>query len=310
MSEMETQRLACDASGVRTAADILCKGGLVAFPTETVYGLGADARNGKAVARIYAAKGRPAFNPLIVHVCSLAAARRYGVFDADMMRLADQFWPGPLSLVVPLAADHGLSPLVTAGLDTVALRVPEHPLAQTLLTEFDGPVAAPSANPSGQISPTKADHVIAGLAGRINAVIDGGACRVGLESTIVSGAPPALLRPGGVAQEDIEALTGPLARAGTGITAPGQLNSHYAPRAALRLHARTAHSGELLLGFGSVSGDLNLSPTGDLIEAAANLFGHLHMLDAQDRPIAVARIPDTGLGRAINDRLERAAAPR
>ncbi|MFL4470263.1 L-threonylcarbamoyladenylate synthase [Tateyamaria armeniaca] len=310
MSDMETQRLASDASGVRSAAEILRSGGLVAFPTETVYGLGADARDGQAVARIYEAKGRPAFNPLIVHVGSLEAAQRHGVFNSDMLRLAHRFWPGPLSLVVPLAPDHGLSPLVTAGLDTVALRVPAHPLAQALLSAFDGPVAAPSANPSGRISPTTADHVLAGLSGRIDAVLDGGACTVGLESTIVGGTPLALLRHGGVAQEEIEALTGPLSKAGGGITAPGQLASHYAPRAALRLDANRANPDELLLGFGAVTGDLNLSPTGDLVEAAANLFGHLHALDAQGKPIAVAPIPDTSLGRAINDRLRRAAAPR
>ncbi len=307
---METQRLTSDAHGLTRAADMLSRGGLVAFPTETVYGLGADARNGTAVARIYAAKGRPAFNPLIVHVPSLAAARRYGVFDAATLRLAQAFWPGPLSLVVPLAPDHGLSPLVTAGLDTVALRVPAHPLAQALLAKFGGPVAAPSANPSGRISPTTADHVLAGLSGRIDAVVDGGACTVGLESTIIGGTPLALLRPGGVAREDIEAIAGPLARPSEQITAPGQLASHYAPDAALRLDADHAEPGEVLLGFGPMACDMNLSKTGDPVEAAANLFGHLHALDTRGQPIAVAPIPDIGLGQAINDRLRRAAEPR
>ncbi len=307
---MDTQRLVSDPSGLNAAADILGSGGLVAFPTETVYGLGADARDGEAVARIYAAKGRPAFNPLIVHVADVAAAQRYGLFDVATRKVADAFWPGPLSLVVPLAPDHGLSPLVTAGLDTVALRVPAHPLAHALLTRFDGPVAAPSANPSGRISPTTAGHVMAGLSGRIDAVLDGGACSVGLESTIIGGTPLALLRPGGVAQEDIEAITGPLAVASEQITAPGQLASHYAPNAALRLNADHAEPGEVLLGFGPMPCDLNLSDRGDLVEAAANLFGQLHALDARGAPIAVAPIPNTGLGRAINDRLQRAAAPR
>lgn len=307
---METQLLASDASGVATASDMLSRGNLVAFATETVYGLGADARNGAAVARVYEAKGRPSFNPLIVHVANLDHAQRYGTFDAQALALAAQFWPGPLSIVVPLAPGHGLSELVTAGLDTVALRVPAHPGAQALLTQFDGPVAAPSANPSGRISPTTPDHVLAGLNGKIDAVLDGGACAVGLESTIVGGKPLALLRQGGVSQEHIQEITGPLAQAGPDITAPGQLASHYAPRATLRLNATAADPGEALLGFGPSPCDLNLSPSSNLIEAAANLFAHLHALDAQNKPIAVAPVPDTGLGRAINDRLKRAAAPR
>lgn len=310
MNEHSTERLTDDSAGINAAARILGKGGLVAFPTETVYGLGADARDGRAVAAVFAAKGRPGFNPLIVHVASLDAARRYGVFDAQMTRLATAFWPGPLTLVAPLAPSHGLSPLVTAGLDHVGVRVPAHPLAQHLLAAFDGPIAAPSANPSGRISPTTADHVLSGLAGKIDAVLDGGACTVGLESTIVGGQPPALLRHGGIATEDIEALTGPLAQAGEGISAPGQLASHYAPHARVRLNAESARAGEAFLGFGDGPCDLNLSATGDLIEAAANLFGHLHTLDAREQRIAVAHIPDHGLGRAINDRLKRAAAPR
>lgn len=307
---MTAQRLVSDTAGIDTAGGILSAGGLVAFPTETVYGLGADARDGQAVARIYAAKGRPDFNPLIVHVPDLETARRYGTFDADMLRLAQAFWPGPMTLVVPLAPDHGLSPLVTAGLDSVGLRVPAHPLAQQLLRAFGGPIAAPSANPSGRISPTTADHVLAGLGKRIDAVLDGGACAVGLESTIVGGTPLALLRPGGVAQEAIEAITGPLAAPMDQITAPGQLASHYAPRGSVRLNAQGAQPGEALLGFGPMPCTLNLTETSDLIEAAANLFGHLHHLDSLGQPIAVAPIPETGLGRAINDRLRRAAAPR
>ena len=307
---METQRLASDAHGIARAAELLGKGGVGAFATETVYGLGADARNGTAVAQVYAAKGRPSFNPLIVHVANLEMAQRFGVFDAPHLALAQHFWPGPLSIVVPLTANHGLSSLVTAGLSTVALRVPAHPQAQRLLAQFNGPVAAPSANPSGRISPTTPDLVMAGLRGRIDAVLDGGTCTVGLESTIIGGTPLALLRQGGLSQEDIESITGPLAAAGPDITAPGQLASHYAPRAAIRLDAAAAQGGELLLGFGSMDCDLNLSPASNLTEAAANLFAHLHTLDAQNRPIAVAPIPDTGLGAAINDRLKRAAAPR
>lgn len=308
--DMDTEQLASDAAGIARAADFLSAGRLVAFATETVYGLGADARNGKAVGLVYAAKGRPSFNPLIVHVADLEMAQRHGEFDDQALALAEEFWPGPLSIVVPLAPGHGLSSLVTAGLDTVALRVPAHPVARALLARFNGPVAAPSANPSGRISPTTPAHVMAGLKGKIDAILDGGTCAVGLESTIVGGSPPALLRHGGISEAQIADITGPLATPGPEITAPGQLTSHYAPNAPLRLNADTARPDEALLGFGPMACDLNLSPTGDLIEAAANLFAHLHTLDAQGRPIAVAPIPDTGLGRAINDRLTRAAAPR
>ncbi|MEM8654834.1 MAG: L-threonylcarbamoyladenylate synthase [Pseudomonadota bacterium] len=310
MNKIETAVLNAEATGVAEAARLLSAGALVSFPTETVYGLGADARNGTAVARIFEAKGRPRFNPLIVHVPDLETARRYVRLSETQDKLARAFWPGPITLVAPLAEGHGLSPLVTAGLDTLAIRVPAHPVAQDVLRVFDGPVAAPSANPSGRISPTTAAHVLDGLRGRIDAVVEAGACPVGLESTIVGGAPLALLRPGGLAQEDIEAVVGPLAAAGTAITAPGQLASHYAPAATVRLNANAAHPGELLLGFGPMQSDLNLSMTGDLVEAAAKLFGHLHALDARGQPIAVVPIPNCGLGRAINDRLRRAATPR
>ncbi|TMM55515.1 L-threonylcarbamoyladenylate synthase [Sulfitobacter sabulilitoris] len=314
MPQKTTRTLRPDAAGIAAAADILRAGGLAAFPTETVYGLGADARNGAAVAAIYEAKGRPSFNPLIVHVASAVIARRYGLWSDLAERLAAPFWPGPLTLVLPLRDGHGLSSLVTAGLGTVAIRVPEHPVAQALLAAFDGPVAAPSANPSGRISPTTAAHVLDGLSGRIDAVIDGGPCPVGLESTIVGlgGDAPTLLRAGGLPSEAIEAALGhALTQPREGaITAPGQLGSHYAPAAHVRLGATAAGEGELLLGFGPMDCDLNLSPAGDLTEAAANLFDHLHRLDARGRPIAVAAIPDHGLGRAINDRLRRAAAPR
>ncbi|MEP1587731.1 MAG: L-threonylcarbamoyladenylate synthase, partial [Tateyamaria sp.] len=230
MRKTTAKHLTNDNEGIAAAVRFLNDGRLVAFATETVYGLGADARDGQAVARIYDAKGRPQFNPLIVHVQDFDTAQRYGVFDAQAAQLAAAFWPGPLTLVVPLATGHGLSPLVTAGLGTVGIRVPAHPLARQLLAAFDGPIAAPSANPSGRISPTTADHVLAGLSDRIDAVLDGGPCPVGLESTIVGGAPLALLRHGGLAQNDIEALSGPLAAAGPDIRAPGQLASHYAPR--------------------------------------------------------------------------------
>jgi len=312
---LSTERLLPDAHGYSRAAEILRDGGRVAFPTETVYGLGGDARNDRAVAGIFEAKARPRFNPLIVHVDSAEAARAYVEWSEGAERLAGAFWPGPLTMVLPLKPGTSLSPLVTAELPTLAIRVPAHPVAQALLHTFGGPVAAPSANPSGRISPTSAAHVLAGLDGRIEAVLDGGTCDVGVESTIlglVDG--PVLLRPGGIAVEEIEAVIGNrVARHtdGDAISAPGQLASHYAPGATVRLNATTRQEGELLLGFGTVDCDLNLSPTGDLREAAANLFGHLHRLDAQGaKAIAVSPIPDAGLGQAINDRLRRAAAPR
>jgi L-threonylcarbamoyladenylate synthase len=310
-----TELLQAEAAGFDRAAEIWRTGGLVAFPTETVYGLGADARDDLAVARIFEAKGRPRFNPLIVHVESAARARDF-VQWSDMAEIvASAFWPGPLTLVLPLREGAGLSPLVTADLPTLAVRVPAHPVARALLQAFGGPVAAPSANPSGRISPTEAGHVMAGLAGRIEAVVDGGVCPVGLESTILGLAnEPVLLRPGGVPVEALEAALGqPLARRaeGAALSAPGQMRSHYAPGAKVRLEAEAARPGEVMLGFGPVEADLNLSRAGDLTEAAANLFHHLHALDGMGAEgIAVSPIPETGLGRAINDRLRRAAAPK
>ena len=309
------QRLAPDADGLAAAAQVLRDGALVAFPTETVYGLGADARNDAAVAGIFAAKARPSFNPLIVHVADIAMARRYVTFNDVAERLAAAFWPGALTLVLPLRADAGIAPLVTAGLPTLAVRVPDHPVGQGLLAAFDGPIAAPSANPSGRISPTTAAHVATGLGGRIGALIEGGASGVGVESTIVSCAtPPKLLRAGGVPQEALEAGLGTtLTRDETPerVIAPGQLESHYAPNAKLRLNAAMAAPDEVLLGFGPVDATFNLSPAGDVIEAAATLFGMLHRIDAAGVPkIAVSPIPEVGLGRAINDRLRRAAADR
>lgn len=310
-----TEILRPDAAGIARAAELLAAGELTAFPTETVYGLGADARNGVAVAKVYEAKGRPSFNPLIAHVASAEAARRYVQWNKAAEALAQAFWPGPLSLVLPLKVGHGISELVTAGLSTLAVRVPAHPAAHAMLEALNGPVAAPSANPSGRISPTTAAHVLAGLDGKIAAVLDDGPCGVGLESTIVglAGDDPLLLRPGGLAAEEIEAVLGrPLVMrdASDPLTAPGQLLSHYAPDSAVRLNALEPQGEELLLGFGPMDCDLNLSETGDLAEAAANLFGHLHKLDALARPIAVAPVPHHGLGQAINDRLQRAAAPK
>ncbi|MCB1334706.1 MAG: threonylcarbamoyl-AMP synthase [Roseivivax sp.] len=315
MSAHQTQLLPATPEGTARAAALLRDGALVAFPTETVYGLGADAGNDTAVAQIYQAKGRPSFNPLIVHVADAAAAQALVHWSPEAEALAAAFWPGPLTLVLPLRPGARVSRLVTAGLDTLAVRVPAHPVARALLGAFGGPVAAPSANRSGQISPTAAAHVMAGLSGRIAAVLDGGACPVGLESTIVGleGAP-CLLRPGGVPAEEIDRVLGTSAtrRAeGAAISAPGQLQSHYAPGAAVRLNAVNWRAGEARLGFGPVDCDLNLSPGGDLVEAAANLFAYLHRLDdAGATVIAVSPIPETGLGAAINDRLRRAAAPR
>ncbi|WP_316190095.1 MULTISPECIES: L-threonylcarbamoyladenylate synthase [unclassified Bradyrhizobium] len=320
----ETRLLPADPAGIDAAAATLARGGLVAFPTETVYGLGADAANAGAIARLYAAKGRPAFNPLIAHVADLAAARRIGRFDATAEKLAAAFWPGPLTLVLPKTADCAVAELATAGLDTVAIRVPAHPLAHTLLAAFGGPVVAPSANISGHVSPTTAAHVQADLTGRIDLILDGGPVHVGVESTIVGCfEQPSLLRPGGVPTEAIEAVLGerlarPSAEAAAP-SAPGMLASHYAPRAAVRLEATSLAPGEALLAFGSqtlhgadrAAAVLNLSPTGDLAEAATHLFGYLRALDAKDaRAIAVMPIPHEGLGEAINDRLRRAAAPR
>ncbi|KAA9010562.1 L-threonylcarbamoyladenylate synthase [Histidinibacterium aquaticum] len=309
-----TLRLAPDDAGLARAAALLAEGRTVAFPTETVYGLGADARSDAAVAGIFAAKDRPRFNPLIVHLPDAEAVGTLCELPPGAERLA-RFWPGALTLVLPLREGAPVSPLVTAGLPTLAVRVPDHPVARALLAAFGGPVAAPSANPSGRLSPTTADHVLAGLEGRISAVLDGGACGVGVESTIVSLAgAPALLRAGGLPAERIEeALGQPLTRPAQGETptAPGQLASHYAPAGRVRLGIETPERGETHLGFGAIRGDLSLSESGDLTEAAARLFAALHEIDRSGAErIAVAPIPDHGLGAAINDRLRRAAAPR
>nr|WP_249139521.1 L-threonylcarbamoyladenylate synthase [Bradyrhizobium japonicum] len=325
---LETLILPAGEAGAEAAARTLAAGGLVAFPTETVYGLGADAANAAAIAHLYAAKGRPAFNPLIAHVADIAAARRIGRFDARALRLAEAFWPGPLTLVVPKADDCPVADLATAGLDTVAIRIPAHPVAQAILRAFGGAVVAPSANISGHVSPTLAAHVESDLSGRIDLIVDGGPVAVGVESTIVGCFEvPMLLRPGGLSRERIEAVLGaPLARPPVEAEsddsqplAPGMLASHYAPRANVRLDAREVMPGEALLAFGpsrlpgidDAAAVMNLSPTGDLDEAAANLFGYLRSLDAQSpRAIAVMAIPEQGLGEAINDRLRRAAIAR
>ncbi|WP_420327795.1 L-threonylcarbamoyladenylate synthase [Mameliella sp.] len=313
---MPALRLSASTQDLTRAAGTLAEGGLVAFPTETVYGLGADARQDHAVARIYKAKERPEFNPLIVHVADLDAAKELVIWSEAAQALADAFWPGPLTLVLPLREGAHVSRLVTAGLDSLAVRMPAAPVAQNLLRAFGGPVAAPSANRSGQISPTRAAHVIEGLGDRIEAVVDGGPCAVGLESTILglTGTPPTLLRPGGITEEALSKVLDTriaLRRETDGITAPGQTRSHYAPRARVRLNAVEFEPGEARLGFGAVACDLNLSPGEDLTEAAANLFEFLHRLDATGAStIAVTPIPHLGLGIAINDRLSRAAAER
>jgi len=325
MTNRNTIRFSNSDRGLRAALSLLRKGGLVAFPTETVYGLGADARDEKAVAAIYAAKGRPAHNPVIVHVAKTADAINLIELPEAGRKAAQLFWPGPLTLVAPVRAASGVAAICRAGADTLAVRVPAHPLAQKLLSCFAGPIAAPSANRSGQVSPTTADHVMEELTSRIDGVIEGGACKVGLESTILGfdvDGTPRLLRPGGIALEALESALGKV-RSDAVIddqapSAPGQLSSHYAPGAQLRLNAEDPSLGEAWLGFGAEPQrgsaiTFNLSASGNLDEAATNLFAALRLLDEGLNgfgTIAVATIPEEGLGRAINDRLRRAAAPR
>lgn len=307
-----------DTAAIERAAELLRDGKLVAFPTETVYGLGADATNGRAVAKIFAAKERPRFNPLIVHVASRDQASKYANFSPPARDLAAAFWPGALTLVLPRARDCTLSELVSAGLDTVALRVPSHPIAQQLLSESGGPIAAPSANASGRISATTAEHVRKSLDGKVDLILDGGPTTIGLESTVIGfeEGKPILFRAGAIARKELEKIAGPFAeQSDAQIHSPGQLASHYAPRAPLRVMAQSVNATEALLAFGprvptGARLTLNLSATGDLREAAANLFNMLHTLDATGLPIAVMPIPPDGLGEAINDRLARAAARR
>jgi L-threonylcarbamoyladenylate synthase len=325
---LTTQILAANDAAVAAAARFLAQGGLVAFPTETVYGLGADAGNTAAITRLYQAKGRPAFNPLIAHVGDLDAARRIGRFDATATALAEAFWPGPLTLVLPKTLDCAVADLATAGLDTIAIRVPAHPIARSILRAFGGAVVAPSANLSGHVSPTTAGHVQSDLMGRIDLIVDGGAVTVGVESTIVGCFDqPMLLRPGGLPREEIERVLGRALQQPPGDVdsassqplAPGMLASHYAPRTRVRLNAFRVEAGEALLAFGpamvpgtdAAAAVMNLSPRSNVDEAAANLFGYLRALDLGGaRAIAVMPIPRHGLGEAINDRLGRAAMGR
>ena len=301
-----TKVLPFNDGSIAEAARLILAGEPVAIATETVYGLAADATNAEAIARIYEAKGRPAFNPLIVHVPNFASAQTIGQLDEKARALARCYWPGPLTLVVPLRITSRIASIVTAGLRTVGIRVPAHPAMQALLRETGKPLAAPSANASGSISPTRAEHVLNSLGGKIPLLIDAGATERGLESTIIAatGGPLRLLRPGPI-DVDADLSTDPK------IEAPGQLASHYAPSKPLRLNADRAAAEEIMIGFGEVTGDATLSASGDLIEAAAHLFDLLHQAEASAKlRIAVAPIPDEGLGRAINDRLRRAAAPR
>jgi len=301
---METRVLPFNDDAIAEAARLILAGEPVAVPTETVYGLAADATNAEAVARIYEAKGRPSFNPLIVHVSDILEAQQLGHFDAQAHGLANEHWPGPLTLVLPLTEGSGIASIVTAGLPTIGLRVPSHPAMQALLRAVGRPLAAPSANLSGSISPTRAGHVLKSLGGRIPLIVDDGATQRGLESTIVAatGGLLRLLRPGPI---DVEAENA----SGAQIEAPGQLASHYAPSKPLRLNANSAAADEYLIGFGAVAGDSSLSLSGDLVGAASRLFDLLHQADASAKPrIAVASVPEHGLGAAINDRLQRAAA--
>jgi L-threonylcarbamoyladenylate synthase len=303
---LQTKVLPYGPAAIAAATRLILAGQPVAVPTETVYGLAGDATSGEAVARIYAAKGRPDFNPLIVHVRDMEQALGIARFEKAALDLAIRFWPGPLTLVLPLGDGAPIASLATAGLPTVALRCPAHPAMRDLLASTGRPLAAPSANASGRISPTRADHVLASLGGRIELIVDGGATSLGLESTIVAveGERLRVLRPGPVLLGDVEP-------AGVAIEAPGQLQSHYAPTKPVRLDASAREANEWLIGFGEIEGDSSLSRSGDLIEAASLLFERLHEAEAQDRPrIAVVPIPRYGLGIAINDRLQRAAAPR
>lgn len=301
---METRVLPYSDDAIAEACRLILAGEPVAVATETVYGLAADATNPNAVARIYEAKGRPRFNPLIVHVSELAAAERIGAFDDVSRALSKEHWPGPLTVVVPLRADAGIASIVSAGLATIGLRVPSHPAMQALLQAAERPLAAPSANASGSISPTRAEHVLKSLSGRIPLIVDSGPAERGIESTIIAstGGPLRLLRRGPIQLDAILA-------SGDEIEAPGQMASHYAPSKPLRLNVSDAAADEYLIGFGPIAGDSNLSSAGDLTEAAARLFDLLHEADASAKPrIAVAPVPDEGLGAAINDRLKRAAA--
>ena len=309
-----TEKVLADAAGIARAAEILRAGGLVAVPTETVYGLAARADSEEAVAQIFAAKGRPSFNPLIVHVSDADQARALVAMEPRALALADRFWPGPLTLVLPRHENAAVTSSIHAGLPTLAVRCPAHPVMRAVLDELAIPVAAPSANASETVSPTTPEHVLATLDGRIDAVLDAGASERGLESTIVALRQDggwSLLREGPIGREILEDALGSEASNGRGIEAPGQMRRHYAPGKPLRLNARNAEPGEFLIGFGAIEGDVTLSATGDVNEAASRLYACLHLAAASDKPrIAVAPVPEDAVGRAINDRLRRAAAPR
>ena len=312
---MQTKIFNTSRHDLSKASELIKSGGTLAFPTETVYGLGADATNKLAVAKIFQAKGRPSFNPLIIHCFSIEQIQTFAIWSAEAQTVADKFWPGPLTMVLPLSPNSQISSLALAGLQTVAIRMPNHSVAQSLLKLANTPIAAPSANPSGAVSATKAQHVISRLNGKIEGIISGNSSKIGLESTIISFLPePSILRFGAIDESDISEILGldlKKKRKDVKITAPGQLSSHYAPKGSIRLNSKVFKKNEVSLGFGQILCDLNLSPKGNLTEAAANLFDYLHRLDEMGaEKIAVSPIPEEGIGIAINDRLRRAAAPK
>ena len=312
---MQTKIFNTSRHDLSKASELIKSGGTLAFPTETVYGLGADATNKLAVAKIFQAKGRPSFNPLIIHCFSIEQIKTFAMWSAEAQTVADKFWPGPLTMVLPLSPDSQISSLALAGLQTVAIRMPNHSVAQSILKLANTPIAAPSANPSGAVSATKAQHVISRLNGKIEGIISGNSSKIGLESTIISFLPePSILRFGAIDENDISEILGldlKKKRKDAKITAPGQLSSHYAPKGSIRLNSKVFKKNEVSLGFGEILCDLNLSPKANLTEAAANLFDYLHRLDEMGaEKIAVSPIPEKGIGIAINDRLRRAAAPK
>lgn len=312
---MQTKIFNTSRHDLSKASELIKSGGTLAFPTETVYGLGADATNKLAVAKIFQAKGRPSFNPLIIHCFSIEQIQTFAIWSAEAQTVADKFWPGPLTMVLPLSPNSQISSLALAGLQTVAIRMPNHSVAQSLLKLANTPIAAPSANPSGAVSATKAQHVISRLNGKIEGIISGNSSKIGLESTIISFLPePSILRFGAIDESDISEILGldlKKKKKDVKITAPGQLSSHYAPKGSIRLNSKVFKKNEVSLGFGQILCDLNLSPKGNLTEAAANLFDYLHRLDEMGaEKIAVSPIPEEGIGIAINDRLRRAAAPK
>ena len=312
---MQTKIFNTSTHDLSKASELIKSGGTLAFPTETVYGLGADATNKLAVAKIFQAKGRPSFNPLIIHCFSIEQIQTFAMWSAEAQTVADKFWPGPLTMVLPLSPNSQISSLALAGLQTVAIRMPNHSIAQSILKLANTPIAAPSANPSGAVSATKAQHVISRLNGKIEGVISGNSSKIGLESTIISFLPePSILRFGAIDETDISEILGldlKKKRKDLKITAPGQLSSHYAPKGSIRLNSKVFKKNEVSLGFGQILCDLNLSPKGNLTEAAANLFDYLHRLDEMGaEKIAVSPIPEEGIGIAINDRLRRAAATK